>query len=167
MNSNGATREDGNLDAGDFVLDALGERWAVELCHADYLSPEYFSGESQSSPRWLYYQTETAGQNTILYDGSNQLVSYTPDVHVSGDDDGDAISWVANLTSAYGGPSVQRNLNMINERRRVLIQDEIRNATKKSQWRMHTRAEVSIAAGGRTARESACSGKGSNPQQAD
>lgn len=31
----------GDLDAGDFVLDALGQRWAGEFGNGDYLSPEY------------------------------------------------------------------------------------------------------------------------------
>lgn len=33
----------GDLDAGDFVLDALGQRWAGELGNGDYLSEGYVS----------------------------------------------------------------------------------------------------------------------------
>ncbi|KAI0123629.1 hypothetical protein BJ170DRAFT_712668 [Xylariales sp. AK1849] len=68
----------GNLDTGDFVLDALREIWAVEPCHQNYLSPGYFDGEAQGNKRWQYYRTGTTGQNTILHNGSNQLVTAAP-----------------------------------------------------------------------------------------
>lgn len=38
-----------DLDVGDFVLDALGTRWAGELGDGDYLSPDYFSNDSRFS----------------------------------------------------------------------------------------------------------------------
>jgi hypothetical protein len=42
-----------DLDVGDFVLDALGTRWAGELGDGDYLSPYYFSNDSRfASLRW-------------------------------------------------------------------------------------------------------------------
>jgi hypothetical protein len=40
-----------DLDVGDFVLDALGTRWAGELGDGDYLSPYYFSNDSTFFPR--------------------------------------------------------------------------------------------------------------------
>jgi hypothetical protein len=45
-----------NLDMGTFVFDALGQRWAGELCQAQYLADGYFSNEAQTSERWLYYR---------------------------------------------------------------------------------------------------------------
>jgi len=42
---------DGNLDTGNFVLNAIGERWAGELCQDDYLAPLYFSSKAQDSTR--------------------------------------------------------------------------------------------------------------------
>lgn len=69
-----------DLDCGDFVLDALGTRWAGELGSGDYLSPGYFSSDEQDSQRWLYYRKRTEGQNTILVDKANQLVSAAPSI---------------------------------------------------------------------------------------
>ncbi|KAF2998698.1 hypothetical protein E8E14_004610 [Neopestalotiopsis sp. 37M] len=146
----------GNLDAGDFVLDALGERWAVELCHQDYLSPGYFDSEAQDSKRWQYYRTGTAGQNTILYNGTNQLVAATPNtsfeaIHASDHDFradydyADTFVWTANLTSAYDGPQVQRALRLLHNRTQVLIQDHISKAVHASQWRMHTSADIQVS----------------------
>ena len=43
----------GNLDAGSFVLDALGVRWAHDLGGDDYALPGYFG-----SQRWTYYRLQ-------------------------------------------------------------------------------------------------------------
>lgn len=68
----------GDLDTGDFVLEALGQRWAGELCQNDYLAPEYFSSEAQDAVRWTYYRDMTEGQNTLVINGQNQLVDQAP-----------------------------------------------------------------------------------------
>ncbi|KAJ7710598.1 hypothetical protein B0H17DRAFT_1165387 [Mycena rosella] len=59
-----------DLDVGDFVLDALGTRWAGKLGSADYLAADYFTSGVQDAGRWKYYRKMTEGQNTILI---NQL----------------------------------------------------------------------------------------------
>lgn len=69
-----------DLDVGDFVLDALGTRWAGELGSGDYLSLDYFSNDTQDSVRWLYYRKRSEGQNTILINKQNQLVTAAPTV---------------------------------------------------------------------------------------
>jgi hypothetical protein len=69
-----------DLDAGDFVLDALGTRWAGEFGSADYNSPAYFSSDAQTATRWLYYRKMTEGQNTLLVNKSNQNVLAAPKI---------------------------------------------------------------------------------------
>jgi len=143
-----------DLDAGDFVLDALGTRWAGELGSGDYNSPNYFSNDSQTSDRWTYYRKMTEGQNTILINQTNQNVAATPSVtHQSSGTtqgsstvfdvpNGSTAYWIADLTSAYFGvTSVKRGVRLLNSRRQVLIQDEI-NSQNSVQWRMHTNATV-------------------------
>lgn len=97
----------GDLDAGDFVIDAIGQRWAGELGSGDYLSKcvflflsrfpfsstrtdsrakrrtcqnnsGYFSSEAQNSPRWLYYRKRTEGQNTFTINNDDQVVTGVP-----------------------------------------------------------------------------------------
>jgi hypothetical protein len=70
-----------DLDCGDFVIDALGNRWFGELGDGDYLSEGYFSSDAQDSERWLYYRKRTEGQNTILVDAGNQNVLAAPTVN--------------------------------------------------------------------------------------
>ena len=70
-----------DLDVGDFVLDALGTRWAGELGSGDYTSIGYFSNDTQGSDRWMYYRKMTEGQNTILIGQANQNVNANPTVN--------------------------------------------------------------------------------------
>ena len=65
----------GDLDIGDFVIDALGQRWAGEYGSGQYLSTDYFASEAQDAARWTYYTKATEGQNTLMRDNANQLVS--------------------------------------------------------------------------------------------
>jgi hypothetical protein len=53
----------GHLDLGSFVLDALGERWALDLGSDDYNLPGYFGGK-----RLTYYRLRAEGHNTLLLD---------------------------------------------------------------------------------------------------
>lgn len=101
-----------DLDVGDFVLDAMGTRWAGEFGSGDYLSTDYFSTDAQDSVRWTYYRKATEGQNTLLIGGANQNVDATPTIISSGssetkqgsstvmDFEGSAY-WVVDITSAY------------------------------------------------------------------
>jgi hypothetical protein len=102
-----------DLDVGDFIIDALGTRWAGEFGSANYLSPNYFSNDTQQSDRWLYYRKMTEGQNTIVIDRQNQLVTASPIVThgTSNTTQGSStvfdvpsdstVFWVADMSSAY------------------------------------------------------------------
>ncbi|THH14362.1 hypothetical protein EW146_g5957 [Bondarzewia mesenterica] len=152
-----------DLDCGDFVIDALGTRWAGELGSGDYLSTGYFSNDNQDSQRWLYYRKRTEGQNTILVDQANQDVSAAPTVKhdTSGTTQGSSTVfnvpsdstayWTANLTSAYFNvTSLERGVRFINGRKQVLVQDDI-NSQGTVMWRMHTNATVSVDSSGTSA----------------
>lgn len=69
-----------DLDAGDFVLDAMDTRWAGELGSGDYLSPQYFQSDAQDAFRWLYYRKRSEGQNVIVVNHQNQLVTASPTI---------------------------------------------------------------------------------------
>ena len=104
-----------DLDAGDFVLDAMGTRWAGELGSGDYLSFQYFQSDAQDAARWLYYRKRTEGQNTMVVAHSNQLVTSSPTINSGSSGtsqnpgttvfqvpDKSNAFFVADLTSAYG-----------------------------------------------------------------
>ncbi|KAF9515142.1 hypothetical protein BS47DRAFT_1381662 [Hydnum rufescens UP504] len=160
-NSGHQTHND--LDGGDFVLDAMGQRWAGELGSGDYLSTGYFVGDAADSQRWLYYRKRTEGQNTIVVNQQNQVLTAFPTVNFSSSGTTQGSSTVeiipsdstaffaADLTATYGGTSVRRGLRLINGRKQVLLQDDISNSATSVQWRMHTNASVVINTAGTTA----------------
>ncbi|KAM0751042.1 hypothetical protein T439DRAFT_288209, partial [Meredithblackwellia eburnea MCA 4105] len=152
----------GDLDAGDFVLDALGQRWAGELGSGNYLADGYFTSEDQNAERWIYYRKRTEGQNTLLMGGLNQNVEAVPTTTYgsSGDAQNALVYNVANsstayfttdMTATYNGTSVKRGIRMLNGRRQILLQDEVDVPTAGIQWRMHTNATITMSNGNRTA----------------
>ncbi|ODN84475.1 hypothetical protein L202_00417 [Cryptococcus amylolentus CBS 6039] len=145
----------GDLDIGDFVIDAMGQRWAGELGSGQYLSDGYFSSEEQNSERWDYYRKATEGQNTLLISEQNQQVSATPTGNwgSSGtaqgpapsfeiDSDDTAYFWT-DMSSAYNY-TVKRGIRFVNARKQILLQDDV-ESVPNLQWRMHTNATVSVS----------------------
>ncbi|CAE6463452.1 unnamed protein product, partial [Rhizoctonia solani] len=153
----------GDLDAGTFVLDAMGQRWAGELGNGDYLSTGYFSSEWQDSQRWLYYRKRTEGQNTLVVNGENQIVTAQPTCNYgsTGDrqgsspafnvDNNSAAFFTTDLTATYNGQNIKRGVRVLNGRKQVLIQDDFSGVTQSIEWRMHTNATVTIDAARTTA----------------
>jgi hypothetical protein len=130
-----------HLDLGTFVLDAFGQRWALDLGADSYNLYDYFG-----STRWKYYRTRTEGHNTVLIDNANQdqkaaapIVAYssTPDRAFA----------VADLSAGYHQqPShVLRGIELLN-RNAVVVSDEILlDKSAEIQWNFHTPATVNIA----------------------
>lgn len=131
-----------HLDLGTFVLDALGQRWAIDLGPDDYNLPGYFGAE-----RWTYERLKTSGQNTLMLDGANQDPQATAPLTAvrTGADGGFAI---ADLTAGYapsGATRVQRGISLRDGRTRVLIQDEVETSRPADlTWTMHTQATVEV-----------------------
>lgn len=129
-----------NLDAGTFVIDAKGVRWAVDLGLGNYNLPGYFT-----DARFDYYRTATIGQNTLSFDEANQ----NPNGRAQIEDFGQFPNFdfaIADLSNTYDAApgSVRRGIALIGGET-VLIQDEITHA-KSGQltWTMHTEADVTL-----------------------
>ncbi len=90
----------GHLDLGNFVLDALGERWALDLGSDDYNLPGYWDGGKQDGKRWQYYRLNTFSHNVPVFDGKDQNVRAVATItdFKTGDDQGEA---TIDLTDAY------------------------------------------------------------------
>jgi len=127
-----------HLDLGTFVLDARGERWALDLGPDDYDLPDYFR-----KLRYTYYRLRTEGHNTLTIDGENQvtqaqapLIAFLSTPHRA--------FAVADLSSAYAPKAQQalRGVALLN-RRQVLVQDEVEAKEPVDiVWNFHTRASV-------------------------
>lgn len=129
-----------HLDAGTFVLDARGQRWAIDLGPDDHELPGYFGRE-----RWSYYRTRTEGHNTLILDGRNQSPTAVAPLTLFASSPAGGYA-VADLTAVYapsGATKLRRGVALLNGRERVLVQDEI-EASKPVEvvWAMHTRAQI-------------------------
>jgi len=140
-----------NLDLGTFVLDADGVRWAVDLGADNYNLPGYFGKQ-----RWTYYRLRTEGHNTLLLNPDSepgQDPSAASRIIQFDDSKPERVFAIADLSTAYAkqATSVKRGLALLN-RQQVLVQDEV-SAEKpiNAWWFMHTRAQIEIAAHGRSA----------------
>ncbi len=129
-----------HLDLGTFVLDELGQRWALDLGRDDYNLPGYFGQQ-----RWNYYRLRTEGHNTLTIDGENQNPRARARLLAFHADPKRALA-VADLTAAYA-PNVRkawRGIALL-DRRHVLIEDEIEaNRPVEVVWNFHTRAQIEI-----------------------
>jgi len=128
-----------HLDIGSFVMDALGERWAVDLGADDYNMPGYFGNK-----RWTYYRLKTESHNTLLINNENQSPRAKAPV-IAFAAGGAEASAVADLSQAYpAARSVLRGI-ALQGGRRILIQDEVEAAAPvEVLWGMVTRANLSV-----------------------
>ena len=134
----------GHLDLGTFVLDAFGQRWAIDLGADSYGLPGYFG-----SQRWSYYRMRTEGHNTLTINNQNEdLKAEAPLAAFS--TAADRPFAVADLKAAYPGSLAdwQRGIMLLN-RRQVLLQDEVRPLKAADIcWNFHTHATIAIAGNG-------------------
>jgi len=139
-----------HLDLGSFVLDALGQRWAVDLGGDDYNLPGYFGGK-----RYDYYRLRAEGHNTlVLNPGADPDQDPRGVARISRFvSQEDLALTVADLTAGYAKHArrVQRGVALL-DRHDVLVQDEV-DADKLADlwWFLHTPATVKVEASGRSA----------------
>lgn len=129
----------GHLDLGSFVLDALGQRWALDLGPDDYNLPGYFGRQ-----RWTYFRNNTQSHNTVVIGGDNQSASAQAKIVRFAPRE----SWmgaVVDLTVAWPQTRrCQRGVALV-DRRIVLVQDEIEaDKPVETAWQMLTNAQVQI-----------------------
>jgi len=137
----------GHLDLGAFMLDADGERWAVDLGPDNYNLPGYWTGATVDGPRWQYYRLNNRSHNTLTPARALQSPEADGRMLAFGSAPDRAFA-VADLTPAYPeyGRKFRRGVALL-ERARVLVQDEV-EALKPGvplTWRMLTGAGVTLA----------------------
>lgn len=137
----GIPKKDHNhLDLGSFVLDALGQRWAVDLAGDDYQLPDYW-GEL----RWTYYRLRNEGHNTLTLDDDIQNPSAAAPV-ISFLSTPTRAFAVVDLATAYT-PKATRALRgmALLDRKQVLVEDEVElNRPVNVIWNFHTRAQIHL-----------------------
>ena len=131
----------GHLDLGEFVFDALGERWVFDLGPDNYNLPGYFSQSGEfDDPRWRYYRMRAEGNNALVINPdalADQDPSATTEIRRYISDNGGIGVAIADLTDAYdemGASRVWRGISLINERTQMLLQDEIVAGNGSEVW---------------------------------
>ena len=137
----------GHMDAGSFVLDADGVRWACDLGAQDYYSIEAkgwnLFQRTQDSDRWRVYRLNNFSHNTLTLGG--QLHRMAGDARIT---EFTTNSARVNLSAIFAGQAqrVSRRFS-IGEGRSVRIRDEIAGAKPglSVRWQMLTRATVQLS----------------------
>jgi len=140
----------GHMDVGSFVLDAMGERWAMDFGSQSY-GPLESKGiniwsTSQESQRWQVFRYHNLAHNTLSFNNEQQLVSgNAPITQVTSDRF--FLSATADLTSIYSNQvsKLLRGIAIINGQC-VAIRDEIewKDSTASGRWAMITPAVVTV-----------------------
>ncbi|MBV8780890.1 MAG: heparinase II/III family protein [Phycisphaerae bacterium] len=127
-----------HLDLGSFVLDALGERWALDLGPDDYGLPGY----NGSDKRWTYYRCETVGHNTLTINRENQNTDGDANL-VGFHSDPNRSYAVVDLTNAYPkAHSVLRGIELLNGRDVEIVDEIDLGSSERITWNFHTKAKI-------------------------
>lgn len=139
-----------HMDAGSFVLELDGVRWAVDLGLQKYESLETKGidlwNRAQDSQRWQVYRLNNHGHGTLTIDDQPHRVDgYATITEFSGDEAEPHA--VVDLSPVFAGQAarVRRSFKLL-PGRRILIQDELAGLAAGSsvRWQMLTRADVAI-----------------------
>ena len=142
----------GNLDVGTFIIDAIGERWAMDLGKEDYNIDGY-----SPQTEYTFYKKKTEGHNCLVF---NPDASYEQDVNATAeivefDTNPQGGYAIMDLTDAYkfkGVNSTKRGYMLFDNRSRVKIQDEFTaDLPTEVYWFMHTTADIEVQPDGRSA----------------
>ena len=132
------------MDLGSFVLDALGERWAMDSSNDMAVYRRHQTG----AERWELYRVRAEGHNTLVFNpdrGPDQNMDAVTSIVQFVSEPNRAVA-VVDLSDAYVDHArhVQRTFEMPG-RSHVMITDEIEaNAPADLWWFMHTEAKVEL-----------------------
>ncbi len=139
-----------HLDVGSFIMEADGERWAMDFGWQDYHSLESKGldlwNKSQNSDRWKVFRYNNLTHNTLSVDNQFQRAEGYADI-LSYSTDKKFMNAVADISPVYEGQleKALRGAGIVDEKY-VVIRDEIKTLEKESmlRWTMLTPADARI-----------------------
>ncbi len=139
-------------DLGSFAFYGLGEKWVMDLG----TEGQTYQSHKHHVPHLDFYRIRAEGHNTLVFNPRSEDGQDTkaPSRIVRWASSPDEAQAVVDLSEAYRrhADSVQRGLRLFDQRRALLVQDEIRAARPNDVWWFaHGDAgtDYQIAAGGR------------------
>lgn len=143
-----------HMDAGSFVFEANGVRWAIDLGTESYDKMRAAKLDlwnyDQTSTRWTTFRVGPEGHNILRFNGEQQRVDGRASIRELPVDAG-RIGNVVELTPVYRGQVVQAQRTvMLNPDRSVTLTDQWTTANRPvtASWQWLTRATVSQTAQG-------------------
>lgn len=140
----------GHMDVGSFIMDANGERWAMDFGMQDYNSLETAGVDlwnmKQNSQRWEVFRYNNFAHNTLTVNNQLQVVGgYAP--ITSWSDKPEMMNAITDITSIYN-EHLQKAIRgiAIIDNQYVTVNDEIETIALETviRWNLLTSATVSI-----------------------
>lgn len=134
-----------HLDAGSFVLEANGVRWAVDLGAQSYYSLESKGielwGMGQNAPRWDVFRLNNRSHNTLTIDDALHRVDGMAEFTQFGADGAQL-----DLSPVFQGQAAEVTRRFEVSDREVTVTDQLEGLEAGAQvrWTMATRADVEI-----------------------
>jgi hypothetical protein len=142
-----------HMDMGSFVIDAQGERWAMDFGMQDYNSLETKGvdlwNRTQNSQRWEVFRLNNFAHNTLSFD--SQLMNAKGYAKIDSWSESKAeMMAVTDLSDLYKGQvaAAKRGIS-IRDEKWVVIRDEVKTGDKaaKMRWNLLTGAAVKVVDG--------------------
>jgi hypothetical protein len=140
----------GHMDVGSFIMEANGERWAMDFGMQDYNSLESAGvnlwNMAQNSQRWEVFRYNNFVHNTLTVNNQLQNVSGYAEI-ISHSDESSMMNAIINITSVYKDQlkKALRGIAIV-ENKYVLVRDEIETGGAETviRWNLLTSADVKI-----------------------
>lgn len=146
-----ASLNHGHMDAGSFVLDAGGVRWAADLGSQNYNSLESRGidlwNRSQDSDRWRVYRIGPFCHNTLTIDGKlHRVKGRAPMTRFSDAPDSPGVSYDLSEIFAGNAESVLRSFTFNEQQQSVDLDDQLTGLKPGAvvRWAMLTPAEIEL-----------------------
>ena len=148
----------GSMDAGSFIFELNGVRWAIEIGNQSYHEIEATGfrlwGREQDAQRWELLSKNNLGHNTITINGAHHLVDGAATLLNCNQGDRPEVSY--DLTALFG--------DLVSKATRTWTKDSDRSAvvtdtvvesdrTETVTWQMLTVADVDVVEGGAMLRQ--------------
>jgi hypothetical protein len=139
-----------HMDIGSFVMEADGERWAMDFGAQEYESLESkglsIFGRNQTAQRWTVFRYNNFVHNTLtINDSLQRVVGYAP--MISSANDKTSMRAVVDLSAVYKGMlnSAKRGVAIV-DKSYVIVRDELEAGSQQAnvRWTLLTSADVKI-----------------------
>ena len=140
----------GHMDVGSFVMEANGERWAMDFGMQDYNSLESAGvdlwNRAQNSERWTVFRYNNRAHNTLTVNDQLQVVNGNA-VIKSSSSQADMMNAISDISTVYNSQlkKAVRGVAIV-DNQYVTVRDEIETSGSQTviRWNLLTSATVTI-----------------------